>query len=151
MLCSTDKTSTQGCSDEWSFPVKQILFLVSFLMVAKPPKPGLTFPLPQQVECNEQNPILSNRWLSLLPPQTFLHLDRIGHFISFIQSTNTYRVPAIVLGSEDTVLNMDAKSLGYGFRGAYSLVGKHPLKKYNFLNTKCKAQLFKSIYLGDLT
>lgn len=102
MLCSTDKTSTQGCSDEWSFPVKQILFLVSFLMVAKPPKPGLTFPLPQQVECNEQNPILSNRWLSLLPPQTFLHLDRIGHFISFIQSTNTYRVPAIVLGSEDT-------------------------------------------------
>lgn len=102
MLCSTDETSTQGCSDEWSFPIKQKLFFVSFLMVAKPPKPGLTFPLPQKVECNEQNPILSNRWLSLLPPQAFLCLDWIGHFISFIQSTNTYRVPASVLGSGDT-------------------------------------------------
>ena len=102
MLCFTDKTSTEGCSDEWSFSVKQELFLVSFLMVAKPSKPELTFRLSQKVESNEQNLILSNRWLSLLPPQAFLHLDHVGHFISFIQSTNTYRVPAIVLGSGDT-------------------------------------------------
>lgn len=66
MLCFTDKTSTEGCSDEWSFSVKQELFLVSFLMVAKPSKPELTFRLSQKVESNEQNLILSNRWLSLL-------------------------------------------------------------------------------------
>ena len=47
---------------------------------------------------------------------------------------NACYVPGIVLGSEDTVLNIDTKSLGHGLHGAYSLVRKHPLKKYNFLN-----------------
>lgn len=53
------------------FSIKQQLFLVSFLMVAKPSKPGLTFPLPQKVECNEQNPILSNTLAVIVPPQAF--------------------------------------------------------------------------------
>lgn len=53
--------------------------------------------------------------------------------LSFIQ---TYPLTAYSVSGIFWVLRIqyDTKSLGHGLHGAYSLVRKHPLKKYNFLN-----------------